>query len=190
MSESKQLPLFSGLGSVERTPAEAIRASIGREVRYLLASSRETRGGRSLSPSGLAHSIGVCILEDWTLARGKGKGSQSGSAGGLPVFVDVKLSPEDKENFLASLGDDLDAVKVLQSFADDGYRVGVTWSGEHQTYTVSATCRDEESENNGLCMTAFSRDLTQGILLLWFKHDVICRRKWKAYEPKPTERFG
>lgn len=190
MSVQKALPGFEGLGSVKRVPAEAIRASIGREMAYLLARSRDTGRGFGLSPAGVAHSLGVCLIEDSNMARGKGKGGFEGKGSNLPTFVDVKLSPEDKESFLASLGDDLDAVKCLQAFADDGYRVGVTWSGEHQTYTVSATCRDDESENNGLCMTAFSRDLTQAILLLWYKHDVLCKRQWKAFEPKPTERFG
>lgn len=124
------------------------------------------------------------------MARGKGKAAVDRVGGNLPTFVDVKLSPEDRENFLASLGDDLDAVRVLQSFADDGYRVGVAWSGEHQTYTVSVTCRDEESENNGLCMTSFSRSLQQAVLLAWFKHDVVCKRKWKAFEPDLSEQFG
>jgi hypothetical protein len=132
----------------------------------------------------------VCITEDWNMARGKGKGSAVGQGGGLPTFVDVKLSAEERENFLAWMGDDIDAVKCLQSFADDGYRVGVAWSGEHQTYTVSATCRDEESENNGLCMTSFSRSLSQAVLLAWYKHDVVCKRKWKVFEPGETERFG
>lgn len=190
MSVQKLLPGFEGVGVVIRQPAEAMRASLAREMAYLLASSRETSWGRRIAPAGLSHSIGVCLIEDWHMARGKGKASDKQGGGGLPTFIDVRLSAEDRENFLAFLGDDFDAVRVLQAFADDGYRVGVTWSGEHQTYTVSATCRNEESENMGLCMTAFSRDLAQGILLLWFKHDVVCGRQWRAFEPKPTERFG
>lgn len=124
------------------------------------------------------------------MARGKGRAVDQKSGGNLPTFVDVKLGEADRENFLQWLGDDVDAVRCLQAFADDGYRVGVTWSGEHQTYTVSATCRDEESENNGLCMTSFAGDLTRAILLAWYKHDVICKRKWAAYKPVQSEAFG
>jgi hypothetical protein len=176
--------------SLKRVPAEIIRASIARELRYLFASSRNASGGFRMNPAGVAHSVGVCIIEDWNMARGRGKAGESRAGGAMPAFVDVKLSEADRENFLASLGDDLDAVKALQSFADDGYRVGVAWSGEHQTYTVSVTCRDEESENNGLCMTSFAGDLSRGILLAWFKHDVVCKRRWKSFVPPREESFG
>jgi len=190
MSMQSTLPGFEGRGGKLSTSAEALRASLAREMAYLLASSRNPCRGFSVSPAGIAHSLGVCLIEDGNMARGKGKGFESGKGAGLPTFVDVKLSSEQRENFLSWLGDDLDAVKCLQSFADQGYRVGVSWSGEHQTYTVSATCRDEESENNGLCMTSFSRSLTQAVLLAWYKHDVVCSRKWRQFDIAPTDTFG
>lgn len=190
MSVQASLPGFEGLGSVTRPSAEAIRASIARELRYLFASGRETGSGFRITPAGLAHSVGVCILEDYQLSRGKGKGSNSGKSDSMPTFVDVKLTEADRENFLASLGDSLDAVRVLQSFADDGYRVGVSWSGEHQSYTVSVTCRDGESGNNGLCMTSFAGSLEKGILLAWYKHNVICKRVWTDRVPPREASFG
>lgn len=124
------------------------------------------------------------------MARGKGSKSSDRQLSGLPVFVDVKLAMEDKDNFIAWLQDGPDPVKLLQRFADDGYRVGVAWQGQQQAYTVSVTCRDEESENNGLCMTSFSRDLAQAVCLAWFKHDVVCRRQWRGFTPPDTEMFG
>lgn len=166
------------------------RASLRREMLYLLTSSRDTGRGNRIPPAGIVHSLGVCLIEDWNMTRGKGKSGQGRAGSGMPVFVDVKLTEADRENFLASLGDGVDAVRVLQSFADDGYRVGVSWVGEQQSYTVSVTCRDEESENNGLCMTSFAGDLTRGILLAWFKHDVLCQRRWKAFVPPREESFG
>lgn len=168
----------------------SIRASIAREMQYLLTISRDAGKPYGLRQAGIAHSLGVCIIEDWNMARGKGRVGQVTGGGNLPTFVDVKLSEADRENFLSSLGDDLDAIRVLQGFADDGYRVGVAWSGEHQSYTVSVTCRDPESENNGLCMTSFAGDLTRGILLAWFKHDVVCSRRWKSRVPPREESFG
>lgn len=178
------------MGPVQRATAEAIRASIARELAYLLTIGSNASRGFNISPAGVAHSVGVCLIEDYAMARGKGREPDKKGGAVLPTFVDVKLSPEDKESFLAWMGDDIDAVKCLQAFADDSYRVGVSWSGEHQTYTVSVTCRDDESENNGLCMTSFSRNLTQAILLAWFKHDVVCKRQWKVFTPAPTETFG
>lgn len=190
MSTQQPLPGLEGPWPENRTTAETIRASIAREMRYLLTISRDASKPYAIRQAGIVHSLGVCLIEDWDMARGKGKGGNPRQPAGMPTFVDVKLSEADRENFLTSLGDDLDAVKVLQSFADDGYRVGVSWSGEHQSYTVSVTCRDEESENNGLCMTSFAGDLSRGILLAWFKHDVVCKRKWLAFLPPREEAFG
>lgn len=189
---SVQYPLhgFSGQGSESGPPANALRASIAKEMRYLLAISVNASKPNGVRQAGIAHSLGVCLIEDWNMARGKGRVGDAKQQTGLPTFVDVKLTEEDRENFLAWLGDGADPVTVLQALADDGYRVGVAWSGEHQTYTVSVTCRDTESENVGLCMTSFSRSLPQGVLLAWYKHDIVCRRKWKAFEPQPTDVFG
>jgi hypothetical protein len=190
MSDQLELPGFTGRGSGNRTPAEVIRASIGREILYLLTISRDASRGYRITPAGVAHSLGVCLIEDWNVARGARKGKEPGIGQGVPTFVDVKLDDEERENFLAWLGDDVDALRVLQAFTDQSYRVGVAWSGEHQTYTCSVTCRDPDSSNNGLCMTSFSRVLTQAILLAWYKHDVMCQRDWAARAPKPTEGFG
>lgn len=190
MSVQSSLPGFEGLGSVSRPPAEAIRASIAREMRYLLARSNEAGRGGYLSPAGLAHSLGVCLIEDWNMSRGKGKAGQGRAATNLPTFVDIKLTEEERENFLTALEDGLDAVKCLQTFADTGYRVGVAWSGEHQSYTVSVTCRDEESPNNGLCMTSFAGKLERAVLLAWFKHEVVCRGDWGGRVPPREEAFG
>ena len=44
MSDQARLPGFDGAEPQVRFPVEAIRASIGRELRYLLARSRETGG--------------------------------------------------------------------------------------------------------------------------------------------------
>lgn len=190
MSVQNALPWLEGSGPENRAPAEAIRASIAREMRYLLTISRDASRPHAVHPAGVSHSLGVCLIEDWNMARGNKRGADAKMAAGMPTFVDVKLSEADRENFLMSLGDDLDAVRVLQTFANDGYRVGVAWSGEHQSYTVSVTCRDEESENSGLCMTSFAGDLTRGILLAWYKHDVMCKRQWRSFVPPRDEAFG
>lgn len=190
MSVQSELPGFEGCRSENRLGADAIRASIARELRYLFAISNKAGHGFGLTPAGLVHSVGVCILEDFNMSRGKGKGGSETRNAGLPTFVDVKLTEADRENFIHYMGDEIDPIKCLQAFADDGYRVGVSWSGEHQSYTVSVTCRDDESPNNGLCMTSFAGKLDRAVMLAWFKHDVICKRAWRSRVPEREEDFG
>lgn len=190
MSVQLGFPGFEGPSPQQRLTAGAARAGIGRELRYLLTRSAEAGGGFGISPSGLAHSVGVCLIKDFDMSRGKGKQSAGQGGSSLPTFVDVKLSAEERESFLSWSAGDVDPVKCLQAFADEGYRVGVAWSGEHQTYTVSVTCRDTGSENNGLCMTSFGRVLPVAVMLAWYKHEVITERVWRAYEPDAAESFG
>ena len=166
------------------------RASLAREIRYLLTVARNAGKGGGLSPAGIAHSLSVCLIEDSNMARGgKGQGNRAAQTA-MPRFVDIRLDQTQKQKFLQWFSPDADHVGWLQQFADDGYRVGVSWSGEHQSYTVSATCRDAASPNNGLCMTAFAGDLDKAIALLWFKHTLVAEGVWLDGVASPSEDFG
>lgn len=190
MSGITQLPLFGGLSADSGAYAHQPRASLYREMQYLLTISTQTSRPNAIRPAGLVHSLGVCLIEDWNMARGKGQESKAVDRAGLPRFVDVKLTPQQRQQFQEMDWTPEGATKILQDFANTGYRVGVAWSGEHQTYTVSLTCRDEESPNNGLCMTCFAGDLIVGIGLAVFKHTVVAKGVWNSVAIPPTEGFG
>lgn len=124
------------------------------------------------------------------MARGKGDSPNKLQSAAMPRFVDIKLSSESRKRFLEWFAQGPDPIKILTDFTDTGYRVGVTWSGEHQSYTVSITCRSEEQPNNGLCMTSFAKGLSQAICLAWFKHSVIASGAWRTYAPEEEEGWG
>lgn len=189
---SGQLRLWEdgGDGPLNGPGAQNPRASIGRELRYLLAISRGTGGGGRLSPAGLAHSVGVALIEDSNMARGKGKAAGQGSATAMPRFVDVKLTAEQRVEFMGETYTDGELVASLQTLADEGYRVGVTWAGEQQAYTVSLTCRDPESVNNGLCMTSFARELRVALGLMLFKHYEVAKQDWQGAAGREMGDFG
>lgn len=166
------------------------RERLAREMRYLLSISTHASRKGSISPAGVSYSLGVCLIEDWEMARGKGNGSGKAQSAQMPRFVDIKLTAEHRQAFVDWYSPGADQVRVILDFADQGYRVGVTWSGEHQSYTVSATCRNPDDVNNGLCMTAFSSDLPKAIALLWFKHKHVADCDWAGYAGAPEEAFG
>lgn len=124
------------------------------------------------------------------MARGNGKGKQAANAATMPKFVDVKLSQDEKADFLRQDYDDKFLVTVLQSLCDDGYRVGCTWSSETQAYTVSVTCRNFESPNNGLCMTSFAKTIRQAIGLAVYKHTVVTDEVWLGEAGAGSDEFG
>lgn len=166
------------------------RASLHREMRYLLTISTGTSGVGRLSPAGLAHSLGVCLTEDWTMSRGKGTQKAATEQTGMPRFVDVALSAEQREEFVGWERRGGDLVTFLQSMADDGYRVGVAWSGAQQAYTVSLTCREAGNVNEGLCMTSFAKTLSTALWLALYKHLVVTEENWAGNRAGGTEDFG
>jgi hypothetical protein len=148
-------------------------------------------GGRGgISPAGLSHSVGICCLELAIMARGKGKAVGAGSGAGMPKFVDVKLTQDQKADFSGRHQSAEALVVQLQDLCDAGYRIGCSWSGEHQTYTVSLTCRDDQSQNNGYCMTSFAGQLDRAVSLALYKHFVVCGEVWSAGGPGSAEDFG
>lgn len=169
---------------------QSFRASIRREIRYLLAISSDAGRPGKLGFAGVAHSLGVCMIEDWNMARGKDQASVKSAQAAMPTFVDIKLSADDRRRFVDWYGHEQDAVQILTDFTDTGYRVGCSWSGEHQSYTVSVTCRSAQQPNDGLCMTSFAKDLHQAVCLAWFKHSVIACGAWRTYAPADLEGWG
>lgn len=180
-----------GQGSPQMRPAASeFRAAVHRNLVNMLTSSEEPRGGCGLTSAGLAHSVGVAFLEIDIVTRGA-KTQAKTLTPGLPRFVDVKLSQEQKAAFVASGPQSAGwVVERLQELAFLGYRLGCSWSGEHQSYTVSLTCRDEESPNNGQCMTSFAGSLLMAIRLALYKHYEICHGVWVVPDPTSGEDFG
>lgn len=124
------------------------------------------------------------------MARGKGSQSVDNTRASMPKFVDIPLSPECREAFLAWEWDHEGLVVELQRLCDSGYRVGCTWVGESQSYTVSLTCRDSDSVNTGLCMTSFARTLEKAVALAVFKHLYVAEGNWLGVATPPSQEFG
>lgn len=159
-------------------------------MRRVLASNRDARAGDRIPSAGVAHCLGVWVIRDYAMARGKSAEKSQGQAAGMPTFVDVRLTTAEREAFLAWYGEGVDAVRVLTLFADSSYRVGVAWVGAQQSYTVSVTCRDVESPNNGLCMTSFAADVSVAVALAWYKHERLCGGVWRGTGRGDAEVFG
>jgi len=165
-------------------------ASIHRSMVWCLTSSTEAGKGRGLTPAGLAHTFAVCLLEMAIMARGAKKVAEDTGKTGLPRFVDVKLTPEARSEFQSMSYTPQEIVAFLQGLCDDGYRVGCSWSGETQSYTVSLTCRDPKSANAGLCMTSFAGTLHMAVSLAVYKHTVYTGEKWLGDGESVAEMFG
>lgn len=124
------------------------------------------------------------------MARGAKTTKQSAQGTAMPRFVDVKLTAEQREEFGGWGQRSGDLVAFLQALADEGYRVGVSWSGEQQAYTVSLTGRSDDNPNKGLCMTSFARTLQTALWLALYKHIVVTDGHWMESAFGSDEDFG
>ena len=190
MSENGRVGRSGPDGSENRLGLDIIRAAVHRGLVGTLTIGMQASARGGISPAGLSHSVGVCMLEMAIMARGKGKAVGTGSGAGMPTFVDVKLTAEDRERFLVE-NDDLNMLGPrMQILCDAGYRWGCAWNGETQSYTVSLTCRDQESPNAGLCMTSFAKDLVTAVRLSLFKHEVVTGGDWTGGAGQQFGAFG
>jgi len=179
-----RFPPDNGLGRAIKS------AGIARSMVWCLTSSTQTRQQGYVPPAGLCHTFAVCCLELELMTRGIKKGSAAEDRGGLPRFVDVKLSHEERVAFSTRAYSAEELVTGLQRLTDAGYRVGCSWSGDTQSYTVSLTCRDSGSPNHGQCMTSFARTLDKAVALALYKHTEVTRGVWLGEGGADSEAFG
>jgi hypothetical protein len=181
----------AGLARADTSPGLAKKsAGVRRSMAWCLTSSTEAGKRLYISQAGLAHTFGVCLLEMAIMARGGKKAVEDVTKTGMPRFVDVKLTPEQRDAFrrLSPTADGM--VHAIQVMCDEGYRFGCSWSGEHQSYTVSLTCRAKDDANNGLCMTSFAGNLETAVALALFKHTTVTGGLWLGAGVSPDEDFG
>jgi len=178
---------FSGVNA--DGPAQK-SAAIRNTVRGLLTSSTETVGGARTTPNGFAHMFGVCMLEMDIMARGQKPQTDSKPNSSMPRFVDVKLNQSQREAFLEWNLSIEELVKALETLPFDGYRVGLAWSGEQQSYTASLTCRNDISPNNGMCMTSFAKTSWTALKLMLYKHWFVTGGVWVSDAEAAAGDFG
>jgi hypothetical protein len=165
-------------------------AGIRNTLLWCLTSSRYAGMRDRVPPAGVSHTLSVACVELSIMARGAGKAKDDGKGPDLPKFVDVRLTGDDKLVFREWLPSAVDLVGWMASMCDAGYRIGSSWSGESQAYTVSVTCRDTASENSGLCMTSFAKDLRTAVALAQFKHEILTRGVWLSASEREMGDFG
>ena len=134
----------------------------------------------------------VCVeLGVWqVMARGK-KGSPGvGGAFGLPRFVDIRLSADDRKAFADLVYTADEVLDALERIIAEGHRVGLAYSGERGSYTASLTGREDGCVNKGLCVTSFANTPLRALALAVYKHTVLSGGVWADAGVSQDEDFG
>lgn len=121
--------------------------------------------------------------------RKNGLAKHSGSWEG---FVDLPLSPGDKER-LAGLGtEDYPVIAdFLASVLDDGYKFSITRDEAHACCVATLTGKAEGCVNAGFSLSARGPDMAGAILVLYFKHVVLCEgQRWAGHEDASQQQMN
>jgi len=130
----------------------------------------------------------ACKLERYNRMAGKKKKPQYG--GEWKGFVDVKLTPQEKEQFLAWDVQDGDVWTGLASMGEAAYKLSATYNKGNDNWTASYTCNDAGSANAGYTVNAHAKDIYTACRLLLFKTGVVLPPDWTDYEVPESENFG
>lgn len=155
-----------------------------------LGACRSKKPVSRMSPASLVHWFGVWEIGVNIVARGQKKQQASTNGSAPPAFVDVKLNPEQRVEFAAWQYSDMELLGWLQELVNEGYRIGLSWSNEQQSYFASLTGRDGTGSNEGCCMTSFAGDARKALALAYYKHRYVCEGVWKAPDEEGLGDFG
>jgi len=67
----------------------------------------------------------------------------------------------------------------IDVLANDGYKLSVAWDDYHQGVSAALYCTQSKMEWAGYSLSAWSGDVESAILLLFFKHFVMCEERWE-----------
>jgi len=103
-------------------------------------------------------------------------------------FISCELTTEDKTALreTETLWSD-DAIKELEASLIQGYKVGMSFNQEQETFTVSLTDNDPNSEFGGYCLTGRGSSLENAFNALMYKHLVRLKDGWKNVAVKRDE---
>lgn len=91
-------------------------------------------------------------------------------------FVDLKLSPEDKDwidaHFEVAPEDFLD---MLQDLLNAGYKVSVSVFGESRAVSVSVTGKHPECPNLGYTLSSYAGTFERALMCTWYKCFTIAK---------------
>jgi len=96
------------------------------------------------------------------------------------TFVQIKLDKGTADEFTEWFKRKPEQVALdIAAFISNGHKIGITWDNNNTCWIVSATCKEESSDNYNCCLSSRSDDWYEALAMTVFKNDVICKMgKW------------
>ena len=100
-------------------------------------------------------------------------------------YHNVNLSKDDGLLFEAwKVGQSIQ-LSDLDILANNGYKFSLGWDEYHQGVVAALYAKDAKMEWAGYTLSAWAADTETAILLLFYKHYIMCEETWEVAKDKP-----
>lgn len=98
-------------------------------------------------------------------------------------FVNINLDAKQRKEIKAlHENDDVDLKTLLDNLTTDGYRVGLAYNPEKDSFTCSLTGTKAAAHNEGLCCVSHAGSAPKALIVATYKHYTICQGgSWKEH---------
>jgi hypothetical protein len=99
-------------------------------------------------------------------------------------FVKYTLTDKQIENMKDMLDEVKDPFNLLVDLIYDGYRVTIKHLVERSAANVIVIPIDENSDNDGLMLSAFHAEPIKALFEVWYIHFIVSERDWSSTNQK------
>lgn len=127
--------------------------------------------------------------------NGKGTQRKNGFrkfSGDWEGFVDIVLNSEDKERLSQTEPEDYpDFMAWFEELLSDGYKLSITRDETHACDIATITGKGQGCVNAGYSLSARGPGLAGSLLVLYFKHVVLCEGgRWSGHERVSSDQLS
>jgi hypothetical protein len=96
-------------------------------------------------------------------------------------FVNIELNATHRKELKKIVNDaEYDVGTLLTNLVTDGYRIGLAYNPEKDSFTCSLTAKDTAAHNEGFCMVSHSGTPIKALLTAVYKHYSIAKgAEWR-----------
>lgn len=105
-------------------------------------------------------------------------------------FVDVKLTSEEKENYMAWDVHDEDLWVLLVDAIGCGHKLSVTYNKQNDQFVASFTGQTGTEGNEGYTLSAYGKVWYDAVRVLCYKHAVLLDCDWLRAKERVSDNIG
>lgn len=173
------------------------KASANRLVRYIHAEFdllKNTKRGSTLHGAALALYVyeRISYIEWYSRAMREklGMPAKKRDDSMWRGFVDVKLTSEEKDAYVAWDIHDDDLWLLLVDAITAGHKLSVTFNKQNDQFVASFTGQTDTGKNEGYTLSAYAKTWYDAVRVLCFKHNVLLEGNWSAASERTTDNIG